>query len=192
MQHIIDKAKELAVDEINKYGVPKMEHFVLANEKGQQLAEQLEANKDIVLLGTMLMDLKIGQCMKEGRLSEHVQDSSLVAQEFLKQFDLDSENIKKIISCIESHHGLDDYYCLEAEICANSDCYRFLSPEGFFHGVLIFGNRLSDFNNALTQLENKVEEKHKIISLDICKRETEANYLDFKKLIKEAKRVKIK
>ncbi|MFA6533338.1 MAG: hypothetical protein WCT22_05095 [Patescibacteria group bacterium] len=188
MQQIITQAKELAIAEINQYGVPKMEHFILANEKGQQLAEQLNADKDIVLLGTMLMDLKIGQCMKEGRLAEHVQDSSSVAQEFLKQFNLAPEILTKIISCIESHHGVDNYSCLEAEICANADCYRFLSPEGFFHGALIFGNRFANFNDALTQLENKIEEKHNIISLDICKQETEVNYHDFKRLIKEARR----
>jgi hypothetical protein len=189
MQEIISQAKELAIDEINKYGVPKMEHFVLANEKGQQLAEALGTNKDIVLLGTMLMDLKIGQCMKEGRLIDHVKDSSLAAQEFLKQFDLNEEVFKKIVSCIELHHGTKNYYCLEAEICANSDCYRFLSPEGFFHGLLIFGNRLPNFNEALTNLENKVEEKYNIVSLDICRQEVEENYHIFKKLIKAARRV---
>jgi len=188
MQETINQAKELAIAEINKYGVPKMEHFILANEKGQQLAKQLNADKDIVLLGTMLMDLKIGQCMKEGRLAEHVQDSSAVAQEFLKQFNLAPEVLTKIISCIESHHGVSNYSCLESEICANSDCYRFLSPEGFFHGLLIFGTRYQNLNEALTQLEKKVDEKHNIISLDICKQEIEANYLDFKRLIKEARR----
>jgi len=189
MQKIINQAKELAISEINRYGVPKIEHFILANEKGQQLAKSLEADKDIVLLGTILMDLKIGQCMKEGRLVEHIKDSSSAAQEFLKQFDLDDEVFKKIVACIESHHGVENYYCLEAEICANSDCYRFLSPEGFFHGLMIFGNRLPNFNEALTNLENKVEEKYNIISLDICRHEVEENYRIFKKLIKSARRV---
>lgn len=188
MQAIINKARELATAEINKYGVPKLEHFVLANEKGQQLAKQLSANQDIVLLGTMLMDLKIGQCLKEGRLSEHVKDSSLSAKEFLQQFPLDSEIVNKVISCIEQHHGINNYYCLEAEICANSDCYRFLSPEGFFHGLLIFGARYKNLNETLTQLENKIEEKHSIISLDVCKQELENNYHDFKRLIAAAKR----
>lgn len=188
MQAIIDLARELAISEINKYGVPKMEHFVLANEKGQQLAKALGADKDIVLLGTMLMDLKIGQCIQEGRLAEHIKDSSLVAQEFLKQFDLDDEVFKKIVSCIESHHGVENYYCLEAEICANSDCYRFLSPEGFFHGLMIFGNRTTNFNEVLSNLDNKVEEKYNIISLDICRQEVEDNYHTFKKLIKNATR----
>ncbi len=188
MQVIINKAKALAIEEINKFSVPKMEHFVLANEKGQKLAEILKVDKDIVLLGTILMDLKIGQCIKENRLPEHVKESSLAAQEFLKQFDLDQEVLKKIISCIESHHGVDNYYCLEAEICANADCYRFLSPEGFFHGLLIFGNRYPNFNDALDQLDKKVEEKYKVLSLDICKQELEEYYHQFKILVDKAKR----
>jgi len=189
MQEIIKQAKELAISEINKFGIPKIEHFVLANEKGQQLAEILQADKDIVLLGTILMDLKIGQCKKENRLPEHVKESSSAARNFLKQFNLAEEILKKIISCIESHHGVNDYYCLEAEICANADCYRFLSPEGFFHGLLIFGNRYQNLNEALSYLEDKVEEKYKILSLDICKKELKEYYHGFKKLIKNAKRV---
>src|SRR5680860_1448905 len=118
MQEIINKAKELAVAEIDKYGVPKMEHFILANNEEQKLAKELKANMDIVMLGTILMDLKIGQCMQEGRLSEHVRESSLMSQEFLKQFNLDSETFEKIISCIESQHGVEKYSCSEAEICA--------------------------------------------------------------------------
>lgn len=186
MQEIINKAKELAMAEINKFGAPKMEHFVLANNEGQKIAGVLKADKDIVLLGTILMDLKIGQCLKEKRLSEHVQDSSLAAQEFLKQFDLNAEPFKKIVSCIESHHGADKYYCLEAEICANADCYRFLSPEGFFHGLIVLGNRYSNFNEALAYLEKKIEEKHNVLSLDICRQELEGYYHNFKELIKNA------
>ncbi len=185
MKNIILEAKELAVKEIEKYGVPKMGHFILANDKGQELAEKLGADKDIVLLGTILMDLKIGECMKEGKLSEHVRESSSAAQEFLKQFSLEEEIFNKIISCIESHHGVEKYSCLEAEVCANSDCYRFLSSEGFFHGLLIFGNRYPDLKEALGYLEKKVDEKYNILSLDICKQELEENYQVFKRLIKD-------
>jgi len=140
------------------------------------------------MLGTILMDLKIGQCMREGRLSEHVRESSLVSREFLKQFNLDSETFDKVISCIESHHGVEKYSCLEAEICANADCYRFLSPTGFLNGLMIFSGRGLSFNDCLLQLENKMEEKHKILSLDVSIQELENYYVNFKKLIIDAKK----
>jgi hypothetical protein len=188
MKEIIKQVEALAMKEINEYKIPKTEHFILANEKGQQLAEALGANKDIVMFGTILMDLKIGMCMKEGRLAEHVQESASAAKEFLKNFNLADDDIKKIISCIELHHGTDKYPCLEAEICANADCYRFLSAEGFFHGLLIFGQRTADFNEVLNNLEKKIEEKHNVISLSICRQELEDNFQNFKKLIEAAKR----
>jgi hypothetical protein len=164
-----------------------MEHFILANDKGQKLAGALGSNKDIVLLGTILMDLKIGQCMQEGCLSEHAKKSSSASQNFLRQFDLDPKTFQKIISCIESHHGVKNYHCREAEICANADCYRFLSPEGFFHGLLIFSNRYGNLNEALKALEAKIEEKYRALSLDICKQELGGYYHQFKKLIEAAK-----
>ncbi len=188
MKNIIKEAEILALSEIKKYNIPKKEHFLLSNEKGQKLAESLGADKEIVLLGTMLMDLKIGQCIKENRLEDHIKDSSLAAQNFLKQFNIEDNIFKKIISCIDQHHGSKNYFCLESEICANADCYRFLSPEGFFHGLLIFGNRHSDFTEALNNLEKKIDEKYEILSLDICKKELEANYNNFKKLLKDSKR----
>jgi len=189
MQEIIKQAQALAIEEINKFKVPKLEHFILANSQGQRLADQLKADKEIVLLGTILMDLKIGQCKQEGRLAEHVKESSLAAQEFLKQFDLPLDVLAKIISCIESHHGVEKYSCLEAEICANADCYRFLSPTGFFHSLIAFSNRGLNFNDCLSQLENKIEEKHRVLSLDICRQELEGYYQDFKRLITEAKNI---
>lgn len=84
------------------------------------------------------MDLKIGQCLKEGKLSEHVQRSSQSAQEFLKPFKIDKDMLDKIVSCIESHHGVDQYFCKEAEICANADCYRFLHPRGILAAFILW------------------------------------------------------
>ncbi|MFA5184800.1 MAG: hypothetical protein WC456_04765 [Patescibacteria group bacterium] len=188
MQEIIEKAKQLALAEITKFRMPKLEHFVLANDKGQELAMALKADKDIVLLGTMLMDLKIGQCKAENRLAEHIAESSRAAQEFLAPFNLDPEIFKKIVSCVELHHG-GAYPNLEAEICANADCYRFLSPAGFFNAIMIFSGRGASFSGCLDQLESKLEEKHNILSLDICRQELEPYYQEFKKLIKEARSI---
>lgn len=184
---IIQQAKKYALKEIALYGSPKIEHFFLSNEKWQELAEKLWAEKNIILLWTILMDLKIGQCIKEGKLSEHVQRSSEAAQEFLKQFDIDKDTLEKIISCIESHHWVNQYFCKEAEICANADCYRFIHPRGIFAAVVLFGWRDGNVDNVLLQVEAKIDEKYNVLSLDICKHELEPYYQEFKKLITQSK-----
>jgi len=187
MQDVIQKAKEYALKEIELYHAPKLEHFELSNKMGQELAIKLGANKDIVMLGTILMDLKLGECLKENKIPEHVQRSAEAAGKFLKQFNLSEDIYNKIINCIEAHHGNKEYICKEAEISANADCYRFLHPRGIFGYAVLLGNRDQDVNNCLDQLEKKMEEKHKILSLDICKEELEKYYLEFKEIINKAR-----
>ena len=185
MDEIIEKAREYALKEISLYGTPITESFVLANEKGQFLAEKLSADKDVVMLGTMFMDLKIGECIKEGKVSEHVERSSKAARRFLEQFDLEKEKIEKIINCIEAHHS-GKYTCKEAEICANADCYKFLHPRGMFSALVLWGGREQNVDNIILKAKEKIEEKHKILSLEICKEELEPHYLNFKKLLESA------
>lgn len=187
MQDIIAKAREYALNEIKLYGTPKSEHFDLANEKWQMLAKKLSADKDIVMLWTILMDLKLGECFKEWKLQEHVARSSQAAKKFLQDFDIAPEKLTKIISCIEQHHGTPNYLCLEAEICANADCYRFLHPRWVVSAFILFGRRDESTDTALTQVEKKMDEKFSILSLPICKEELTPYYNQFKKFIAEAK-----
>jgi hypothetical protein len=96
--------------------------------------------------------------------------------------------LKKIIACIEQHHGTADYFFLEAEICANADCYRFLHPRGILSAFILFGRRDESTDNILTQVEKKMDEKFSILSLPICQEELTPYYNQFKKLIAEARK----
>jgi|TARA_B100002003_G_scaffold234486_1_gene248449 hypothetical protein len=187
MKEIIEKAREYALKEIELNKSPSIEFFDLANENGRKIAKTFEVDQNIVMLGTILMDLKIGECIKEGKIPEHIDRSSKAAQEFLNQFDLDEETKNKIVNCIEAHHGTKEYICKEAEICANADCYRFLHPKGVLTYLTILGKRFDNLNECLDQLEKKMEEKHNILSLDLAKEELEPYYQQFKELIKKAK-----
>jgi hypothetical protein len=120
-------------------------------------------------------------------LQEHVARSSQAAQKFLQDFDIDPEKLTKIIACIESHHGTPSYSCLEAEICANADCYRFLHPRGIVSAFILFGRRDESTDNALAQVEKKMDEKFSILSLPMCKEELTPYYNMFKKIIAQAK-----
>lgn len=187
MENIIKKAEEYALEEINKNGTPALEHFYLSNQKGQEIAEKLKADKDIVMLGTMLMDLKLGECLKENKIEEHIARSSDAAKEFLKDFDLSEDFKNKVINCIEAHHKIKEYICIEAEICANADCYRMIHPRGVFAYLCMLGRRFPNLDDSLNQFEYKLEEKYKILSLDVCKEELEKYYLEFKELINKAR-----
>ena len=185
MKDIIEKAREYALSEIKLFGTPKPEHFDLSNEVGQRVARELGADEEIVLLGTILMDLKLGECFVEGKLSEHIKRSSEASRKFLEQFKLDEETVEKIINCVECHHG-GKYICLEAEICANADCYRFLHPRGILSAFILWGSRDQDVDMIVGEILKKIEEKHNVLSLDICKKELEPSYIIIKDFIKRA------
>ena len=186
MKEMIEKARKWALEEIKTNGTPTIVHFHLANSKGQELAEKLGADKDIVMLGTILMDVKLGECFKEGKLEQHVDRSAEATKKFLEKFDIDKATKNKIINCVEAHHG-GKFICKEAEICANADCYRFLHPRGVFAYFELTGKRFNDISESLELAEKKLEEKHNILSLDICKKELEPYYKIFKELFEKAK-----
>lgn len=184
IQEIIGKAREL-VDKETAESVKPL--FAFASETGQELAEKLNADRDIVMLGTLLMDLKLKQALTENKLSEHVQMSLEASKEFLEQFDLSEEIKNKIISCIEEHHGAEKFTCIEAEICANADCYKFLHPKGILLYVCILNERYKgDFKKISEQILGKIEEKKQVLSLDICKEELGPYYQEIQKILEKA------
>ncbi len=184
---IVQESRKYALAEIEKYGSPLLLHFEMSEKKAIELAKKLHADENIVRVGIALMDLKLGQALAENRLSEHVAMSVEAAQEFLQQFTISDQEKEKMINCVEAHHKDVPFMCLEAEICANADCYRFIHPKGFFAFMHLLGKRHNDFNDCLKLAEEKLEEKHDILSLDICRKELESHYVALKKMIAVAK-----
>lgn len=183
MKEVIEKAMQLAKEESTKYGVPPWEYIDFCNKKGQELAVQLDADKDIVMLGTLLMDIKLGECSKAGEIEKHIESGVVEATKFLDACSVSDDAKKKVINCIEAHHGTIPYIYKEAEICANADCYKFLYPKNILMYFSILGKRFDDFQKVLNQVEYKMEEKWKTLSLDVCKKELELYYFEFKKFI---------
>lgn len=177
-------ADRLARKEIRKYGSPAPLHYEIANSKGLGLAKKLKADKEIVSIGTRLMDVKIGQAIKEGKLDKHVQMSSDYAKEFLSKYKISDAQKTQIINCVEAHHKTVAFKSLEAEICANADCYRMLTAEGALTLLTSLIKRGFEPKKALAYLEKKIDEKWGILSLSICKKELTPNYKLLKKLVK--------
>ena len=190
MEEVVKKAKEFALEEAKKYGdfpIPIVE----LGKKSVELAEKLNANKEIAEIGTYLMDIKLAQSLKENKVKEHIEMSVEATKEFLKQFKLEKEIKDKIINCVAAHHATIPFICKEAEICCNTDCYKFIHPKGIIGYLTLLGSRGKNLNECLDQVEYKLEEKYKILSLDICKEELKEYYPLFKKLIKEAREEQI-
>ena len=187
MEEIIKKAKEWMEKEIEQNGSPLLSLVEFSYQEGVRLAEILKADIDIVKIGMLLGDIKLGDAINQEKIKEHTKMSAEATKKFLRDFDLEEIIKEKIVNCVEAHHGTVPYDSLEAEICANADCYRFIHPKGVFIYLEHLGHKEENINKNLEQLEYKLDEKWSILSLDICKKELEPYYRDFKKLITVAR-----
>ncbi len=173
-----------AVFQLAKKNIPPLpEHLEIAIKKGGELAKLYSANEDTVFIGICLMDIKLGEAIAEQKRQEHVKMAVDFATEFLKEYDISDAEKEDIINCIEAHHGKIPFQCIEAEICANVDCYRFLSPTGAFAHICSLASTFNNLEDILLEQKRKMDEKYKILSLNKVKEDLEESYQMLNKLI---------
>ncbi len=185
MKEIILAADKLAREEIRTYGKPMELFYDFSNETGLFLAKTLGADTEIVEIGTRLMDVALGRASSQENIENHKAMGVEMTKEFLSSFDISQEVKNKIVHCVEAHHGDIPWECIEAEICANADCYRFISPIPFISFIHSLGKRGLSFEESLEFAKTKLEEKWNILSLEICKQELEPHYKAIKKMLAE-------
>jgi len=161
---LIEEAESLLRESVGRYQRPPLALFELATLKGQELADQFDAQKDIVKLGSLFMDCVLPQAIAEGRVSEHISMSWDKASEMIGKYpEVSDEEKENIRHCVLEHHGVDSFYSLESEVCCNADCYKFLSVEGIM--INIRGNSDLSTPDLMKLLSNKVDEKWSAISM---------------------------
>lgn len=187
---IIREARKFSKEMTEKYGLPSLESTEFVKDKALELADKLDADKKVVEVGTYLIDIALGKAIKEKRIEEHTRMGSEVAKEFLNRFDLSDEFKEKVINCVEAHHGTVEHTCIESEIVKNADNFRFLNPRGILLVFIFDIGRKSamSFEDSLKAVESKVEEKRRLVSLDICKQEAEENYRLIREFLERAKK----
>lgn len=181
MENFLIEARKLAYSKSEKNYTPPIPILNLSTEKGKMIAKELGANIDIVEAGTLLMDCMLGQAIKENRLADHVKMSFDKANELLEKSSLSQEEKENIRHCVLEHHGIEKFYSLESEICCNADCYRFISIKGFVHQIK-YGRDMS-FEDMVSLLKKKVDEKWNALSLDIAKKELESEHETLLKIL---------
>ncbi len=189
MKNLFETINKLALAEIEKFGAPTISNYNLSMQKGEEIAKTLGGGVDLNLVkcGIALMDIKLGECMKNGIQKEHVKLSFEYAKQILDKNKVDKKTKELLLNCVEAHHGGVPYKSLEAEICANADCYRFIHPQGVFTKIQNATKAGFNQNEAINQTLLKLEEKHNIVSLPVVKNELEPLYNTIKNLLLMAK-----
>lgn len=188
IEELIKKAEQFNIEQIRKYN-PDMEHLHdLSFKAAMKLAKEYQADEKIVRIAIAMMDSKLPEANHLGIPKQHITMSKEATQELIKDVSCLTDNEKEnIIKCVEEHHGVEEFYSIESEVCANADCYKFVHPKGFLFYQSMLGRRLHNFAKELEQLNFKLNEKHNAISLPLVKYELEPYYEFFQKSINESK-----
>lgn len=130
------------------------------------------------------MDIKLKEAISLNKHKEHIKMAVEFAEEFLKMYDVSDDEKEAIINCIEAHHKTVPFKCLEAEICVNADCYMFIHPIGVFTYRELLIKRGKSLKEQILQVQSKLQEKYKFISLDKAEVDLEENYQMLLKIFK--------
>lgn len=158
---MIETIKKFVEDECkkptSKYGYePFPYHFVPMVSYATKLAEDLKADKEIVIISAWLHD--IGSIIYS-RENHHI-TSSEVAEKLLKKLNYPEDKIDHVKKCIINHRGSIKNKCvsLEEKIISDADamsCFDNLS--GIFKAAFVYENLEQGEAKAsvLKKLENK-------------------------------------
>ncbi len=179
-QDLIKFAYAWAQKEVDTYGTRPP--FFLPFEKGQVLAKQLNANADVVSLGALLMDIKLLEALHLKKAPEHIKMGVAASRDFLRSYGAEPKLIDAVIHCIEAHHGTIPYQSIEAEICANADCYKFLTTKNWLNFFAATNDEEPGY------AEQKFNEKVGVLSLQLCKEELAPHISAIKKIVALSKK----
>ena len=184
---LFSEINRLALKEIELYGGPLIIHYNISLEVCERFAEIYNVDPNIVKSGIALADIKVGYCMKNGIWPQHIQKGYEYAEEILNKLEVDEKTKELLLHCVLAHHGDIPYKSIEAEIVANSDCYRFLTPAGTVTHFQFATKKGLTHNDAIDMVLSKIEEKMKIVSLKEAKEELTPYYQSVTKFLQDAK-----
>jgi uncharacterized protein len=159
-EEIIEKVKKFVEEECKKptshYGSEIfIYHFAPVHSYAKKLAEQLNADIEVVELAAWLHD--IGSIMR-GRKDHHVTGAE-IAENKLKEFGYHPEKIEKVKKCILNHRGsvATARESAEEQIIADADALSaFDNISGLFEAAI--------FHEGFSQMQAKIEVRRKLIN----------------------------
>ncbi len=183
-EQVMQKIREIGANEVKNGNAPPEVYTRLAIEKGIQLANEMNADVQVVEAALWLGDSQLALCMKQNRAQEHVQVSAEFARIAMKEAGASQEFVENAVQAMSEHHSTK-HKNLEGEIVANADGYKFLQPLGLLSLVMKDAKKRSDIETLKYAL-SKLEEKWNVLTIQQCKDETRQNYDALKFVLESA------
>jgi len=183
-ESIMQRIRDIGLEEVRKDNLPPLIYTQLAIEKGIELSRKFKADPQVIEAALWLGDSRLGPCIRENRIPDHVKESMDFAKVALKEAGASKEFIEKAVQAMSEHHSTK-HKTIEGEIVANADGYKFLQPVGLFY-LLCETSKKKSYVDALKYALGKLEEKWNTLTILECKKEMEQNYKTLKFVLESA------
>ena len=113
---------------------------------------------------------------------QHPGLSAIFVKKYLDRWNVSKKEKEIIIDAIESHHNDAPAKSKEADVMKNAECFKFVTIQGCLILLHDLGGRGWSFDESVAYVLYKMNQKRKLLTLEDCKREAEANCREIKKL----------
>ena len=188
-QELLVKIDEKAREQTELFGNPSKLNYDTANKNAVLLARSIGADETLSEIGTRLMDIKLGECIKQGKQPEHINRSYEYTKSLLEEFGVNKRTKQILLDCVKFHHGAPGgkYPTKEAEVVANADCYRFIGYAGLYGNIMTTRSWGLSQNDSIDYLLSKLNEKRAVLSIKKAKADLEPIYTELVNLLNKCK-----
>ena len=166
--NIIELVKEYVLEKSNEYKINSNdnydfwnEHIKYVYEESIKLAEEYNANFEIVSLGALLHDIAL--INRIGDRKDHHINGAMIAKELLKKMNYDTSKMNRVLKCIYNHRSSRNAESIE-EICvADADILAHFDNIPMLFNSAFVRNRVN-LNEVREWMKNAFEEDYNDLS----------------------------
>ena len=157
-------------------------HIIPATEIAIKLAEEKKADKQVVEIATLLHDVTK---ITGDRKNHHITGADF-AEDFLKNYNIESNKIIQVKNCIKKHRGSSEFTrdTIEEKIVATADSVAQIEhPLTFFYSW--YGRRQCSIDEGADGILRKLNRSWEKIEFEDVKEKVHNKYTILLKMLKE-------
>ena len=180
--NLVHLSRELMRKQTRKNNAPAWLLTELAVKKGRVLAKKYNVDEKLVVVSLYLAHTIFSSVWKGEIQKNHPGLSARFVKPYLQKWRVNKKDQSIILNAIESHHNKVPTKSKIAEIMKNAECFKFITIEGALIWLHDCGARRYSFDDSVKRVIEKMEQKHRLLTLKDCKREAEKNRQQILKL----------
>ncbi len=179
--NLVELSKELMYKQTQKNNSPVWLLTEIAIEKGKKFSKKYNVDERLVLTSLYLAHTSFNFKWKKEILSNHPTLSAEFVKKYLDKWKVNKKEQKIILDAIKYHHTQKNSSKI-AEVMRNAECFKFVTVKGSLIWLHALGKRGYTYDKAVEKVLHKMEQKRKLLSLDSCVKEGEANCKQIRKM----------